>query len=383
MIKVIAIGTDRRVFEKGSAVRSRLLKQRELFRELHVVVFSRRSHSLRVEQLGNLWLYPTNSLSRWFYVRDAAELARGLAKQRDMKSNDSVITAQDPFECGLAGYLATRGAKLPLHLQIHTDFLNPYFEGLSLLNKIRVFIAEFIVPKAAGIRVVSKRIKESIGLHIPKARAEVHVLPVFSEYAQTWTAKPLRRYKKDADGAHRALMVSRLAPEKDFSTALAALKRIFDNRSEGINLVIAGEGPEERMVRHKVHELGLSGIVRFELWQVDPSSLYRACDMVLLTSRFEGYGLVLLEAAAYGRPIITTDVGIARELIIEPYQRFICSVGDSACIAERIRELAGNDDVCRKYGSALRTKAKELIIPESEYWKRYASDIERCIPREL
>ena len=84
MIRVISIGTDRKVFEEGSAVRERLLKQRALFLELHIIVFTSRFDEYSVQQIGNLWLYPTNSLSRWLYIRDAVSLARAIITQRAM-----------------------------------------------------------------------------------------------------------------------------------------------------------------------------------------------------------------------------------------------------------------------------------------------------------
>ena len=116
MISVISIGTDRQVFQEGSAVRERLLKQRAFFKELHVIVFARRAAGFRAEQLGNLWLYPTNSLHKLLYVRGAAELGRGIAQVRGMTAQNAVVTAQDPFECGLSGLRVARKSGLPLQV---------------------------------------------------------------------------------------------------------------------------------------------------------------------------------------------------------------------------------------------------------------------------
>ncbi len=378
MIRVISIGTDRKVFEKGSAVRERLLKQRELFSELHVVVFSTTSAGLVAEQIGNLWLYPTNSLSRWFYVRDAVSLARGLIGQRAMTSVNSVITVQDPFECGLTGFLVSRKTALPLHVQVHTDFLSPEFSKLSLLNRFRVRLARFILPRAKRIRVVSSRISDSIHANVAKVTAPIEVLPVISIHALLWGAKPLRRFKKEEGGSCLALMVSRFSPEKGISLALRALEQAREAGS-AVAMVLAGEGPEQTRIEDEICVRGLESVVRVELWSSDTSSFYRVSDVVLATSRFEGYGLVLLEAAVHGKPIITTDVGIARELIPETYRRFICPVGDAECVAKCLSELSGDAKLRLAYGSALRASAKKFLIPEDEYWKRYRADLENCV----
>ena len=378
-MKVITIGTDKKVFEEGSAVRERFLKQRELFTELHVIVFTRRSLGFRTEQLGNLWLYPTSSLSRWLYVRDAVSLSRGLIKQRGMKLSDSVISVQDPFECGLAGCRSARRDKIPLHVQIHTDFLSPYFKKLSLLNRIRVFLASYVLPRAAGIRTVSSRIARSLRTSRTPFTAKVSVLPVFSAQAVKWGEKPLRRFKPASRGdSCLALSASRFTSEKNISLALRALE-IARGEGSAVGLVIVGEGPEKDRIRDEIVVRDLEAAVKLELWQSNLSSLYRVADAVLVTSDFEGYGLVLLEAGVHGQPIVTTDVGIARELIKPPYERFICPVRDAECIAERLGELSRDPKLRRAYGSALRTNAVKMLIPEKEYWKRYYEDIERCI----
>ena len=378
MIKVISIGTDRNVFDGKSAVHARLLKQAKLFGELHTVVFTRQTFPFAMRQKGNLWLYPTNSLSRWLYVRDALNLARGLIQQRNMTATDTVITAQDPFECGLVAVLASKQRQLAVQLQVHTDFLNPEFSALSVLNKIRVFIARRVLPRARGIRVVSARVADSLRASGINITAPIDVLPVFSAQALLWATKPLRRDKKESGHGCLALLPSRFAPEKDISTALKALERLRE-AGEEIGLAIAGQGFEEAKIHDEIALRGLTDGVRVERWQSDLSPFYRAADAVLLTSLFEGFGLVLLEAAAHGKSIVTTDVGIARELVLSPYERFVCAVGDAECIASRLRELAHDETLRKKYGSALRAAAKKLLIPEGEYWQRYKKLLERCL----
>lgn len=373
MIKVISIGTDRKVFEERSAVRNRLLKQRELFEELHVIVFSTIKHGLKAEQLGNLWLYPTNSYSRWLYISDSVNLAKALISQREMKASNSVITAQDPFECGLAAYFSAKKRGLPFQLQVHTDLFSPWFKK-GLLNCIRLRIAKFILPKAAAVRTVNARIADSLR---EKGIARVDILPVFSDIAQKWLSTPLKRFKKK-DSRLLLLLPARLSLEKNISLALHAMKSIKESGID-LGLFIIGEGKEEKKIREEIISKGLEDTVQIEKWQRDLSSSYRVCDIILLTSLYEGYGLILLEAAVHGRPVISTDVGIARELIKAPYERFVCPVGDSECISERIKELCKDEKLRNAYGLSLRKTAKKIVLPEDEYWKIFRQQLENCI----
>jgi glycosyltransferase involved in cell wall biosynthesis len=73
------------------------------------------------------------------------------------------------------------------------------------------------------------------------------------------------------------------------------------------------------MLRSEAARLGLRGpnpTVVFESWASQSTlfSYYKTCDAFLVTSLFEGYGMVLVEASAAGAKIVSTDVGVAKEV---------------------------------------------------------------------
>jgi 1,2-diacylglycerol 3-alpha-glucosyltransferase len=80
-------------------------------------------------------------------------------------------------------------------------------------------------------------------------------------------------------------------------------------------LIIVGSGPRLASLRALATKLGISGSVAFESWVDQPTiaSYYKTADLFLNTSLFEGYGMTLVEARAAGCPIVSTDVGVARE----------------------------------------------------------------------
>jgi glycosyltransferase involved in cell wall biosynthesis len=63
-----------------------------------------------------------------------------------------------------------------------------------------------------------------------------------------------------------------------------------------------------------VYRLNLSEKVLFEGWKTDTVSYYKGSDALLVTSWYEGYGMVFKEAEAAGLKIVSTDVGIAKEI---------------------------------------------------------------------
>ena len=92
---ILSIGTDKKTFEQGSAVRSRMAEYGTLFDELHIIIFTLKKHGFKAEKISeNVWIYPTDSWSRLFYPFSACRLFR----KKLSALNIDVVTAQDPFE---------------------------------------------------------------------------------------------------------------------------------------------------------------------------------------------------------------------------------------------------------------------------------------------
>jgi len=137
-LKILMIGSDRKLFEDNSAVIERIKEYGKLVSELHIIVFARKSLNLKEKQIAsNVWIYPTNSVSRWFYPLDAIKIGK--------KINATMITTQDPFECGWAGLRLKKILKIPLEAQLHTDPSSEQFSGF--LNFVRKQIMKMVMKR--------------------------------------------------------------------------------------------------------------------------------------------------------------------------------------------------------------------------------------------
>ncbi|PIR69641.1 MAG: hypothetical protein COU47_01920 [Candidatus Niyogibacteria bacterium CG10_big_fil_rev_8_21_14_0_10_46_36] len=378
-MKVLVIGSDRKLFEEGSDVRGRIIEYGSLFEELHIIVFS--TTRLQKQRIApNVWIYPTNSRSRFFYSIDAVHLGKQVCRKARFDRAADIISTQDPFEAGLSGWLLKRASGIPLQMQVHTDFLSPYFGKESALNRIRVRIATFLLPRADGIRVVSERIRQSILPIVGEHRNAIFVLPIFTDTAAFEHASRVSDMRAEfPDGSFVLFMASRLTPEKNIHMAIQALRdpciREYD-----ICLYIIGEGPQKDMLTQEISAYGLDKRVRIKEWTSAVASYYTSADAFVLTSDYEGYGRTAIEAMAAGVPVIMTNVGVAGELLLHEENGIVIPVRDTKALARAIRELYEDPEKRKRIIKAAHDTIQHLSqTTHAEYLHAYKQSLERCL----
>lgn len=299
-MKILMISRDPKAVQKDSAVYGRLKKYAESLEELHVVVLSE-GETLGSFRDGNLSIYPAFSKSKF----SAFIKARNTAFKIAAKNTINLVTSQDPFEAGVLALMLKRKFKVKLHIQIHTDLFSPYFLRLSLKNKFHVLLAKSVLRHADSIRVVSQRIKDSLrGLNLQPS-VDIEIKPIEVDIEKIKNAPvTIDLHQKYPQFKKIVLMIGRLEKEKNYELALEAFNE-FSKKYSDIGLVIIGEGSGARKIERNV---------MWEGWTNDVYSYMKTADLFLHTSWYEGYGLVLKEAEVVGLPIISTDVGIAREV---------------------------------------------------------------------
>jgi glycosyltransferase involved in cell wall biosynthesis len=157
------------------------------------------------------------------------------------------------------------------------------------------------------------------------------------------------------DGPARILHVASLCGVKDQATLLSAAAALRD-RGYVFQLDVVGAGPLEPDLRSLARCLGLADRVRWRgaIPHDQIARTYQRADVFVLSSRHEAQGMVALEAAACGVPVVGTAVGVIPEL--EPAAR-IARVGDAGGLADGMAELL-DDEPCRLWsGCAARERA--------------------------
>ncbi|WP_318443409.1 glycosyltransferase [Photobacterium leiognathi] len=110
------------------------------------------------------------------------------------------------------------------------------------------------------------------------------------------------------------MAIGRLTEAKDYPNLINAFDNVRRN-NERVRLFIVGSGEEEHTIRLQVENLGLGNYVSFLGMRLDIPELLNACDLFILSSKWEGFGLVVAEAMACKRLVVATDCGGVKEVV--------------------------------------------------------------------
>jgi glycosyltransferase involved in cell wall biosynthesis len=119
------------------------------------------------------------------------------------------------------------------------------------------------------------------------------------------------------DGTDRPIILSvaRLSSEKNFPMLIRAFSRL--RAAEEVRLAIIGEGPDRPVLQALIDELGQGDRIRLLGQRDNPFAYMHRARIFVLTSRFEGFGNVLVEAMACGLPVISTDCPVGPREILD------------------------------------------------------------------
>ena len=140
------------------------------------------------------------------------------------------------------------------------------------------------------------------------------------------------------EGPVRFLFVGRVMREKGVDELFAAAKRMKQEYGDGVEFHIVGSFEEG--YKPLMDELEKAGVVQYHGYQSDMKRFYAMASCVVLPSYHEGMSNVLLEAAASGRPLITSDIPGCREAVENGVSGYLCPAKDADALYEAMRRFA-------------------------------------------
>ena len=171
--------------------------------------------------------------------------------------------------------------------------------------------------------------------------------------------------------------VGQLDERKGISVLLKAFEGVIE-KVPSARLVLVGRGQLETEVREAIRAHSWQECVVPAGFIADTRAIMQALDVLVLPSFWEGFGLVLIEAMAAGKPVITTNVSSMPEIVEDGHTGFLIPPGDANMLAARALELLGNADLRRSMGEAGRCRVIKQFTME-----KMIQELQDLFAREL
>lgn len=165
--------------------------------------------------------------------------------------------------------------------------------------------------------------------------------------------------------------VARFSPEKDYETLIRAAAKLCPKYDRAAFL-LCGDGPELERMKQLAKELDVYSDCVFTGMIFDPDRAYHAMDMYCITSKFESYGLSLVEAWSANLPSVTSDAAGFAEISDDGVTSLICKSGDGDAIADAIEKVMTDETLAKTLADNGTARYKEKYDA-----KTFAQNIEK------
>ena len=309
--------------------------------------------------------------------------ALGRFHRRLAEARPNLVHAHLEFSStfGIAGILSLGAAAPPIVVQLVNDlYSRPLWARLA---------GRLLAGRVAGYIALSPGVRRT-ALHAYRGQARrVALIPPGID---------LRRFDRARvdpaltarlrQGASRVVgTVGRLADQKALHVLLDAAPRLLAEEP-GTRLLVVGDGPLRPSLERRARRLGVEHAVTFAGHQADVVPAYSAMDVFVLPSRYEGFGIVFLEAMAIGVPVVGTRVVGSEDAVTDSVTGLLVPYGDAPAVAAAVLRLFNDCSLRERVRSeaarkVARDHAREDMAVRTESFYRELLDGRAGGPRDV
>ncbi len=308
-----------------------------------------------VDTIGAKWSQRSTLLSSQFSIGKLARLI-------DNHKIDCCVSFLEPASYA-AGKAIARSDRKPAHL---VSIQNNLSHALATYQRgtRRFFLSGICdaIQQADGIVAISHGVGSGVAAAIPNCANRIRVIyNAAMDRAESTCEMEIVAADRGRFAAPRKLLVAcgRLTEQKGYGDLLAAVA--LAKQHVDLGLWILGEGPLRSALEQQVIELGLSDRVLFQGFVPDPRVYFAAADAFALSSWWEGFGNVIVEAMSVALPVIVTDCPYGPgEIVTTNETGMVVPPRDPRRLAEAIITLLSNDSLRNKLGKAGRERAHDF-----------------------
>ena len=314
-------------------------------------------HEVEMDQYP-LFEHPPYSLALAVAIHETA-------RKRDLDLVHVHYAIPHATSAWIAREMLLPGQPLPVVTTLHgTDItligIHPSFHSIT----------RFSILRSQGLTAVSEFLKEQTVRDLEVPRERIRVIPNFVDTG---------RYRRGREPCHRTALAPRGEKVVMHVSNFRAVKRVSDVievfarlvRTVPARLVLVGDGPDRPRAIERAEELGLDDRVLFLGKHASVDELLSCCDLFLLPSQSESFGLAALEAMACGSPVVASRAGGLVEVVPDGEVGHLLPVGDVEGMAEAAVGILSNGATWRRMSARAREVAvthfsAERVVPVYE-----------------
>ena len=251
--------------------------------------------------------------------------------------------------------LEEQGIHVPIVTTLHgTD--------ITLVGKDPTFepVVSYSINHSDAVTAVSESLKLDTlnNFHIQK---DIHVIPNFIDFSR-FTKQKKEHFKKAIAPLNEKILVhtSNFRKVKRVEDVVKVFALIADKIPS--KLLLIGDGPERTNIELLCRETGVCDRITFLGKQEQIEEILSVCDLFLLTSETESFGLAALEAMACEVPVISTNTGGIPEVNVEGITGFLSDVGDIESMAKNALYILSDDSILKTFKSNALKQAQSFHI---------------------
>lgn len=285
----------------------------------------------------NIKLYSVNDNVGGNYLTNISKLIRFFTREK------FDIVQVHSFEASITGLIAARLTRIPIRI-----FVGHHSHEVPLHNNRKLTFVDSFLSKRLANEIISpsKQMKEIFIEHEGVPENKIKVIPHGMDLS-AWRAKAVEKnnIRKEFQIEDKIVFgaVGRLFWIKGFDKLIQAFAEIAEKRKD-IVLLIAGSGPDKESLQSLINTLNMQEQIFLIGRRNDIANVISAFDVFVHSALAESFGQIFIEAFALGKPIISTKVGIACEIIKKGENGFLVNIDSINELKEAMEKILSQQE---------------------------------------
>ncbi len=229
------------------------------------------------------------------------------------------------------GLLKLFGNKIRLAITEHSIPSEAAKLAKDFSLKASLYLQSIFYPFADKIIAVSCAAATDLRSKLSSSKVEVIHNPIFDKKLLNASKEKVFHKWFEKNGSKLIVCVGRLHESKDYPTLFKALQKALC--TENINLIVIGEGPEKASLEQLCTTLDIQNNVEFIGYKENPYPYMRQASLLVSSSQTESFGNVIVEAMAFGTPVVATATEGAKEIILNNKYGILVPISDVDALA--------------------------------------------------